>query len=500
MISNLEPVLRMQGICKQFPGVTALDSVDFEIRPSEVVALIGENGAGKSTLMKVLGGIHPPDAGSIHIDGSPATIRSVRDAARYGIGFIHQELHLLDNLDIAANVFLGREPTRAGLLKWIDRKAIEAETERQLIRVGLNVSPRTLLGNLSLAQQQLVEIAKAVGWNARLLIMDEPTSCMTPMEVDRLFKVVQDLRSQNVSIIYISHRLSEIEKIADRVVALRDGKNAGALDQLAINHDNMVRLMVGRSLKDYHTRNEATLGDIRLEICNVRTRRYPESEVSFAIRRGEILGLAGLVGSGRTELAQALFGVDKPIAGTVRIDGHPLTIRSPRDAIDAGMFLAPEDRRTAGLIPHMSVRENITLPDLPSYACSLIIQRNQESATAEKMRTQLVIKASSVETDISNLSGGNQQKVVLAKWLALNPKVILFDEPTRGIDVGAKAEIYTLIQQLSEKGVAMILISSEMEEIIRNSDRIAVMHDGRITGILDRSQCSEEAVMRLAVA
>jgi ribose transport system ATP-binding protein len=494
------PALEMRQISKRFPGVTALDSVNLDVFPSEVVALIGENGAGKSTLMKILGGVCRPDGGEIIIDGKPVTIQSVRDAARYGIGFIHQELHLLDNLDIAANVFLGREPTRGGPLRLIHRKAMEAESERHLRRFGLEISPRTLVRRLSLAQQQLVEIAKAASCNARILIMDEPTSCLTPHETGGLFEVIADLRSSGVSIIYISHRLSEIVKIADRVIALRDGRNAGTLERNSITHDNMVRLMVGRELVDHQAKREKSDGRTGLEIRNLSTRRFPTAEVSLSVRHGEVLGIAGLIGSGRTELAQTLFGIDSMVSGQILIDGVPVSIRSPRDAIAVGMFLAPEDRRIAGLISGMNIRENVTLPNLKTFTSMGIVRREREAATAEKMRDRLGIKAASMETLVSNLSGGNQQKVVLAKWLAMNPKVIIFDEPTRGIDIAAKAEVYRLMHELAGRGVAIVMISSEMEEILGNSDRVAVMHDGRITGVLDRAQCSEETLMRLAVA
>ena len=484
------PLVRMQGICKQFPGVTALDCVDFEVEASEVVALIGENGAGKSTLMKILGGMLSSDRGEIQVDAALAG----------GIGFIHQELRLLDNLDIAGNIFLGREKTWGGPLRLIDRAAIEAETSKQLARVGFDVSPRTLVRDLSLAQQQLVEIAKALSLDARLLIMDEPTSCLTNVEVERLFQVIADLKQRGVSVIYISHRLQEIERIADRVVALRDGRNAGALKRSEINHDNMVRMMVGRELKDLfaatNANRAATGAQCAIEVRNFRTRRYPNTQVSFSVQRGEIFGIAGLVGSGRTELARALFGAENALSGSVSIAGKIVRISAARDAIDAGLFLAPEDRRTAGLILPMTIRENVTLPGLRSW----FIQRERERETATQVSARLQIKAPSIETTVATLSGGNQQKVVLAKWLALEPRVIVFDEPTRGIDVGAKAEVYRLMRELADKGVAIIMISSEMEEILGNSDRVAVMHEGRISGVLDRAECTQEAIMRLAVA
>ena len=490
----------MAGISKRFPGVTALDTVDLDIARGEVVALVGENGAGKSTLMKILAGIHQPDSGTIQMDGRPVVIRSPREAAQQGIGIIHQELEIIDSLDVAANVYLGREPTCFGPLRLIDRRRIEADTEAVLARLDLRLSPRTLLRDLSTAHKQMVEIARAISLNANVLIMDEPTSSLTLAETEQLFKVVKDLRKEGVSIIYISHRLSEVKELADRVVVLRDGKNAGTLSRDEISHDRMVRLMVGRDLQNFYTHHESSAEDVCFEVKEIRTRRYPKCDVSLAVRRGEILGLAGLVGAGRSELAAAIFGVDRPLSGSVAIDGETIPIQSPRDAIRRGIYLIPEDRRNCGLITEMTVRENITLPALDRYSAAGLIQHVSEDAIARKMCDELKIKTPSVETTVSNLSGGNQQKVVLAKWLSLGPKVILFDEPTRGIDVGAKAEIYQLMRRLADQGVAILMISSDMEEILGNSDRVAVMHEGRISGVLDRAECSQEAIMRLAVA
>jgi ribose transport system ATP-binding protein len=490
----------MTGISKRFPGVVALDSVQLRIERGEVVGLVGENGAGKSTLMKIIAGIHQPDAGEIRIHGEPATMRSPRDAAMLGIAIIHQELELIDTLDVAGNVFLGREPVWGGPARLIDRRKITSETEACLSRVGLNMPATTPLRKLSTAHRQLVEVAKALSLNARLLIMDEPTSSLTLNETERLFKVVNDLRGHGVSIIYISHRLSEIETLADRVVVLRDGRNAGELARSEITHDQMVRLMVGRDLHAFYGGAGSAHRSVCLELRNLRTRRYPAASVSLALRRGEILGLAGLVGAGRSELAQTIFGVEGPVTGAIHLDGKPLHIRNPRDAIGAGVYLVPEDRRTCGLIAEMSVRENVTLPSLTRYAAAGLVNDKTQRAAAEQLCADLGIKAPSIETVASNLSGGNQQKLVLAKWLSMNPTVILFDEPTRGIDVGAKAEIYRLMRRLSDAGVAILMISSDMEEILGNSDRVAVMHEGRITGILDRNECSQEAIMRLAVA
>jgi len=492
----------MKGISKRFPGVVALDSVDLEIYPGEIVALIGENGAGKSTLMKILGGVHQPDEGTIAINGEAVTIHSVSDAIRYGVGFIHQELNVLDNLDVAANVFLGREPVRGGPLaplRLIDRPRIEAETEIYLKQLGLNISSRTLLNKISIAEQQMVEIAKTLSLNARILIMDEPTSSLTLTETQRLIEVTRELRSKGVSIIYISHRLGEVHELADRVVALRDGKNAGSLAREEISHERMVKLMVGRDLDQFYEHHDVERKPPYFKVQNLRTRRYPQHAVSFDVSQGEILGFAGLVGAGRSEVAQAIFGVDAAIEGTVTLGEETLRITSPQNAIAHGIYLIPEDRRRSGLIVDMLIRENATMPSLNQYASMGLIQSEPERQAATKHCKELNVKAPSVEVLVSGLSGGNQQKVVLAKWLSRDPKVLIFDEPTRGIDVGAKSEIYRLMHALAESGVVIIMISSDMEEVLGVSDRIAVMHEGKITGILERAQCSEEAVMQLAV-
>jgi ribose transport system ATP-binding protein len=493
------PLLELSSISKRFPGVIALDSVSLELFPGEIVALIGENGAGKSTLMKILGGIHQADSGTISVEGKSVTIRSVHQAIGIGIGFIHQELNVLDNLDVAANVFLGRERLWGGPLCLVNGSIMRKQAAAHLKRLGLNIDPATPLRNLSLAQQQMVEIAKVLSQNARVIIMDEPTSCLTLTETDRLLATVKDLRDQGVSIIYISHRLNEIKRCADRVVVLRDGKNAGCLAREEINHQNMVRLMVGRDLKDLFVRTSGEKQGRCLEVNGLRTIANPHAAVSFNVERGEILGFAGLVGAGRSEVAQAIFGVDPPLAGQVVIDGQAVSIRSPRDAINAGIFLAPEDRRKTGLITEMAIRENVSMPGIWNYTKFALISRNRETRAAAEQVKQLRIKAPTVETRVVNLSGGGQQKVVLAKWLALKPRVLIFDEPTRGIDVGAKAEIYRLMTDLAANGVAIIMISSDMEEVLGVSDRIAVMHEGAITGILDRSEATEEIIMQLAV-
>jgi ribose transport system ATP-binding protein len=493
----MAPILEMRKITKQFPGVIALDAVDLSVSLGEVVALAGENGAGKSTLMKILGGIYQPDEGSISVDGELTSITSVADATAKQIGFVHQELNVLDNLTVAENVFLGREPCSFGFL--IDRKRLNVDTEVYLKRLGLDVRPRTPLRELPIAQQQMVEIAKALSLKARILIMDEPTSSLTLTETDRLLDVIKDLRSQGVSIIYISHRLGEIQKIADRVVVLRDGRNAGTLARDEISHNNIVKLMVGRDLERFYKASTPTKTEPFAEIDDLRTRRYPASSVSFSVRKGEILGVAGLVGAGRSEAAQAIFGVDPRVSANVSLDGQLVDISSARDAINNGIYLVPEDRRTAGLIVDIPIRENITLPALSRYSTKWLVSKNRESKRSAEMCEKLNVKAPSIETKAENLSGGNQQKVVLAKWLSLNPRLLIFDEPTRGIDVGAKAEIYQLMRDLAENGVAIMMISSDMEEILGESDRIAVMHEGKITGIVDRVDATEESIMKLAV-
>ncbi len=493
------PLLAMQGISKRFPGVIALNNVSLDVLPGEIVALVGENGAGKSTLMKILGGIHQPDEGTIQINGEAVTIRDVNDSMRLGIGFIHQELNVFPNLDVAANVFLGREPVGGGFLRLIDRTKIEAQTDVLLKRLGVDVSPRTPLCDLSIAQQQMVEIAKALSLNTRLLIMDEPTSSLTLTETTRLLEVVKDLRAQGVSIIYISHRLGEVTQIADRVVVLRDGANAGTLLRNEITHDKMVTLMVGRALQHVHEPKEANAHPNYFVVENLRSKRYPDQAVSFGVGKGEVLGVSGLIGAGRSEVAQALFGVEPMLGGRVLLDGKELAIQSSQAAIKQGICLIPEDRRQLGLVMDWPIQDNITLATLTDYAKAGLLDFAAENKVAIEMAQKLRVKAPSVATKVSQLSGGNQQKVVLAKWLLQKLKVIIFDEPTRGIDIGAKSEIYDLINNLAADGTAVIVISSDLEEILRISDRVAVLHEGKLTGILPRAECSEETIMRLAV-
>jgi ribose transport system ATP-binding protein len=492
-------LLDLIGISKTYPGVVALDRVDFSIVPGEVVGLVGENGAGKSTLMKILGGVVAPSAGVIRLDGRNYPELSVADAMAGGIAFVHQELNLFENLDVAGNILIGREPLRGGPLRLIDSHAMVAQVQPILDRLGADFGPRTPLAELSLAQMQLVEIAKALSLEARLVIMDEPTSSLTLSETERLLRVIAELKASGVGVIFISHRLHEVERCCDRVVVLRDGRVVGTLVGEMIQHEEMIRLMIGRDLRSLYIPPKAPPGEIMLEIDGVSTIAYPERSVSMAIRRGEIVGLAGLVGAGRTELARAIFGIDKMQGGMVKLGGQPIQITSARDAIDRGLFLVPEDRKRSGVIVDMPVAANVSLPDLVAYANGYIIDTAAETSRAEQQKRVLGIRTPSVATLVKSLSGGNQQKVVLAKWLAMQPRALIFDEPTRGIDVGAKGEIYTLMRQLADGGVAIIMISSDMEEVIGVSDRIVVMHEGGISGHLERDRFSEQNILRLAV-
>ena len=492
-------LLELHGITKTYPGVVALGGVDLALHRGEVLGLIGENGAGKSTLVKILGGITTPSTGSIAVEGVERQGLTVKEAIAAGIAIVHQELNLFDNLDVAANVLLGREPRRGGALRLIDRPALRARVQPILDRLGVEFSADTPVASLSLAQMQLVEIAKALSLEARVLILDEPTSSLTLTETDRLLRVIADLKEAGVSIVLISHRLNEIERSADRVVVLRDGRRVGELTGAEIRPGAMIRLMIGRDLRQLYQPPAAPPGATALSLRGLRTTAHPHRAVDLDLRRGEILGLAGLVGAGRSEVARVAFGIDQALAGEIRLDGEAVAIGRPRDAIGLGIYLVPEDRKRCGILLDVSIAENVSLPDLASYARAGLLRRSAETAAAEAQRQRLGIKAPSVATAVGSLSGGNQQKVVLAKWLAMRPRVVIFDEPTRGVDVGAKSEIYALMRGLADQGVAILMISSDMEEVIGVSDRIAVMHEGAIAGFLDRARFSEHNVLRLAV-
>ena len=496
MAVSTPPILEVKGITKRFPGVTALNTVHLTLYPGEVLAVIGENGAGKSTLMKILAGVQMQDDGEICVQGSPTLIDSCRKATDLGISLIHQELNLADNLSVGANIFLGREPRKLG---FIHSKQIKKGAEHALSQVGLNISADTLVRSLSIGQQQLVEIAKALSTKARVLIMDEPTSSLSTGEAERLFAVVKELRSRGVGIIYISHRLAEVSELADRVLVLRDGENAGHLMQHEINHDAMVQLMVGRDVSKYYARQSHPIGDVVLEARDLITPTWPQHRLNFKLHRGEIVGISGLVGAGRTELLRVLFGVDEALSGQLLINGVRADLKSPRDAINAGLALVPEERKEKGLIIDMTVKENVSLAGLwrnsfPGGG----LNREKETTDTNAMIDQLRIKTPSDEQVVRYLSGGNQQKVVLGKWLTMQPDILLMDEPTRGIDIGAKEEVYKLMESLAKSGMAILFVSSELEEILGMSDRALIMHEGRITGELGREVLTEETVMLLA--
>ncbi|NNE93068.1 MAG: sugar ABC transporter ATP-binding protein [Verrucomicrobiales bacterium] len=490
------PILEVSNITKTFPGVVALNGVSLELDEGEVLSLIGENGAGKSTLMKILAGVQPPDpGGEIRVDGQPVEIHSVQDALDRGIALIHQELNLAGNLSVGANIFLGREPKKGGL---IDERRIEEESRQFLELVGLDVDPNTLVEELTIGRQQMVEIAKALSIDARVLIMDEPTSSLSAKETESLFAVVKGLRERGVSVIYISHRLGEVKELSDRVTVLRDGENAGDLDRSEINHDRMVSLMVGRDLSQYFPHEPHQPGEAALKVSGLKTPFHPVHGIDFEVRAGEIVGMAGLVGAGRTELLQTIFGVTPALEGEISVAGEPVSIQSPLDAIRAGIALAPEDRKQQGLILEMAVSENMSLSALKRDAKNGFRNQSAENRISDEMIEKMRVKTPSAAQIVRYLSGGNQQKVVLGKWLAMHPKILLLDEPTRGIDVGAKQEIYTSMEELVRNGVGILFVSSEMEEVLGMSDRTLVMHEGRITGELSREQLSEEAVMQLA--
>ncbi len=491
------PLLEAIALSKRFPGVQALAEVSASFGAGEVVAVMGENGAGKSTLMKALAGVHPPDAGEIRWEGRAVRVDGVAAAEALGIAFIHQELNLCENLSVAENIMLGREPRWGGC--WMDWGALRATAVRVLARVGLPVAPEALVETLSIGQRQLVEIARALAREARLVIMDEPTSSLTSGEAARLFGVVRELKEQGMGVVFISHRLGEVMAVADRVVVLKDGRNSGCLTRDEISAERMVQLMVGRDLDPARRRPlGGVLGEVRLEVAGVRTRSWPGSAVSFGVRAGEIVGLAGLVGAGRSELARVVAGVDRALSGEIRVDGEVLPMGRVGAAVRAGVALAPEDRKEQGIFLELSIRENIALPSLGEMQCGGFVREGQVVALGERMRDLLGIRTSSMEKALGLLSGGNQQKVVLAKWLARGPKVLVLDEPTRGVDVGAKAEIYRVVEGLAAEGAAVLMISSDLEEVLRLSDRVLVMHEGRLAGEVKGADLSEEAVMELA--
>jgi ribose transport system ATP-binding protein len=490
-------LLAMSGITKRFPGVVALDDVSLELFGGEVLALMGENGAGKSTLMKILGGAEIPDRGRIEIHDQPILLDSVREAHRLGIALIHQELMLAPNLDIADNIFLGNEAAvgSSGMLR---RRELHLAAGALLVRVGLALAPATPVARLTAGQMQMVEIAKALSKKARVIIMDEPTSSLTLSESEHLFRIIRQLKEEGIGVIYISHRMDEVMKLADRITVLRDGRHVGTLERDQATADKIVSMMVGRELKNsYFPERRARPAESPVLVVRDLVVPGTAHAVSFTAERGEILGFAGLVGSGRTELMETIFGIAPASSGSMIVAGKRYAPRRPRDAIDRGVYLAPEDRKKHGLVLPMTVAENISLPNVASYGHFPLLNRKVERRVAEAEVTRLRTRTPSIFQRVVNLSGGNQQKVVLGKWLAMNPAVLILDEPTRGIDVGAKAEIYRHMASLVDSGIAILMVSSDMEEILGMSDRVVVMHERRLQGILPREGLTPERIAGL---
>ena len=493
-----EYLLEMKGICKSFPGVQALQNVDFNLKPGEIHALLGENGAVKSTLIKVLGGIYPPEAGRICIDGKEVSITGVNSAKVCGISIIHQELVLVPHMTIAENIFLGREPMgRFG----VNNDKMNAEAQKMLDHFHVALSADTLIGNLTIAQQQMVEIIKAISFNCRILVMDEPTSSIADKEVSALFDIMRNLARQGVGIIYISHKMSEIFEVCDCVTVLRDGMHVGTRTVAETDRDELVSLMVGRELNQYYVRDHCESDEVVLKCEHISDGKKQHSrvkDVSFELRRGEILGFSGLVGSGRSETMQCIFGLTRGKTGSVTLEGRPVKIKSAVDAMRLGIAMVPEDRKLEGLYHVQSVRFNSTIEVLHRFMSLLRVNSAREAEIAQNYIDKMHTKTPSQEQTVSNLSGGNQQKVMIGRWLATEPKVLILDEPTRGVDVGAKAEIYEIMNELTKAGLSIIMISSELPEIINMSDRVYVMYEGKITGCIEQENISQESIMHLA--
>lgn len=486
-------LLEMKGISKSFPGVKVLEQVDFTLHRGEVHALMGENGAGKSTLMKILGGIYSKDSGSTTINGNVYDIASPSMAQDLGIVIIHQELNMVPHLTVMENIFLGREFTY-GKSKLINWRRMRQESHRYLSQLGLNIDPGTLVNELSVGQQQMVEIAKALSMKAEILVLDEPTAALTDREIEALFLVIASLKEKGVGMIYISHRMEEIFRICDQVTVMRDGHYIGTEYIANTTMDHLVKMMVGREIKDRFPKVKVTLGEEKLTV-NGLTQKGKLHDISLSVRAGEIVGIAGLMGAGRTELAKALFGVTPIDRGTISINGKPVSIHKPIDAIHAGIGLITEDRKDEGLLLPLSVNDNLALPNLKILSSFGFMNRSKERELSDSMIKKLLIKTPNSEQKVGSLSGGNQQKVVIGKWLATNPQVLILDEPTRGVDIGAKKEIYDLMNELVSQGVAILMISSELPEVLGMSDRILVMHEGKISGEFTQEEANQEKIM-----
>ena len=489
-------VLQMKGVKKYFPGVRALDGVDFELKKGEIHALLGENGAGKSTLIKILTGIYSMTEGSIHIKGEEVHMKSVKDARDNRIAAIHQEICLVPYISVARNVYLGRElKTKLGLM---DDKTMEEETQKLLDRLGMDIDASKEVRQYSIAQQQLIEIAKALALDAEILLMDEPTSSLTEKEVTKLFETIRRLKENGTSIIYISHRMEELFELSDRVTVLRDGMYIGTYVTAETTREELVAAMVGRQLTEFYVKDSAPQEEVFLEVKNL-SREGVFQDVSFTLRKGEILGVSGMVGAGRSEVARAIVGIDPKNSGEVLLEGKSLNIQKPIDAIKAGIVLIPENRKEEGLVLENSVRFNTTLAVLKQFIRGVIWNRKKEEDIVDSHIKSLNIRTPHQEQLILNLSGGNQQKVVIAKWLATEPKVLIMDEPTRGFNDTATTEIYTIMNSLAKQGISIIMISSDLPEIINMSDRVLVMREGKLAGILDKDEIGQEQIMRYAV-
>lgn len=490
-----ETIVSMKNISKNFPGVKALDHVQFELRSGEVMALLGENGAGKSTLMKILSGVYTRDEGSLEIFGKEYGDLTPRQAQEIGVAIIHQELNMCRHLSVAENMFLGREKAKAGVLS---NAQMEEEAAKILEELKIDMDPGQVVGELPVSKQQMVEIAKALSTHARILIMDEPTSALTAREIEDLFRIIRDLKAKGCGIVYISHRLEELSHIVDRVTIMRDGQFITSMNFKDTTLDEIIANMVGREIKEKFPRVSCEKGKKILEVRNLNAGHMVRN-VNFSLYEGEIVGFAGLMGAGRTETTRAIFGVDPKEGGEIILDGKPVTIRKPEDAIRAGIVLAPEDRKKDGLCTKLSIRHNIALPNLDLICNKFgVINSQKELEMCDRVVENLKVKTPSVEVNTGNLSGGNQQKVVVGKWLARNSRVVIFDEPTRGIDVAAKVEIYNLMNDLKKQGIAVMFVSSEMPEVMGIADRIIVMCDGRITGEMSAEEATQSGILTLA--
>ncbi|WP_415182541.1 sugar ABC transporter ATP-binding protein [Phaeovulum sp.] len=493
----MKTLVSMEGIEKRFPGVHALKNVRFDLQAGEVHALMGENGAGKSTLMKILSGVYSRDGGTVEVDGKPVDFDGPRAAQNAGVGIIHQELSLMNDLTAAQNIFIGREPRKA--FGRLDEAALNAQTAEIFAQMNLKLDPRTPIHQMTIAKQQMVEIAKALSYRSHILVMDEPTAALNDVEIADLFTIIRKLRSEGVGIIYISHKMDELKQIADRVTVMRDGETVGTVDATYTPISEIISMMVGRSLGDgVHALPDISRAEVALEVKGLNRGRAIKN-VSFTVKKGEILGFAGLMGAGRTEVARAIFGADPRDSGAIYLHGQEVNIKSPSDAVAAGIGYLSEDRKHYGLATSMDVRANVAMTNLGQFSSRLgVLDEAAMAKTAQGYIKQLGIRTPSDRQEVRLLSGGNQQKVVIAKWLLRDCDVLIFDEPTRGIDVGAKAEIYNLLVDLAEQGRAIIVISSELPEVLRLSHRIAVMCEGRLTGILDRAEATQESIMNLA--